>query len=87
MVCAPNMALSSKWTICCNEYGVCTKHGIVYQLHHVDCRLSNAMCYGDGGYGVCTKHGIVYPTPIRGHVPAPSPAAITKHGFRRKLSK
>ena len=42
--------------------------------------------YG-GIYGVCTKHGIVYPTPIRGHVPAASPAGITKHGFRQKLSK
>ena len=94
-------------------YGVCTKHGIVYQsldpsaihsamlrwrlgttmlwcvhqnqVHHVEF-LSIAMWYG-GIYGVCTKHGIVYPTPIRGHVPAASPAAITKCSFRRKLSK
>ena len=42
--------------------------------------------YG-GIYGVCTKHGIVYPAPIRGHVPAASPGAITMHGFPQMLSK
>ena len=66
------------------SYGGCSKHGIVYQMHHVEFPFV-AMCYEEC-YGVCTKHGIVYPTPIRGHVPAASPS-ITKRGFPQKLSK